>query len=290
MNHQQWWKYHFDAVFSAIPSILPQVTEWTTLSFGGSKFVYKGKIKGKWEAIKVCPLDLTSGGTLASRAKLEIEALERCKSPYIVKLGQIEPHVTNIQGLDVLVYSEQYLEGESLHNLMENGYQPPEDELKLLFRCLLAALKETASLGLVHRDIKPGNIIKSSSLPAFILIDFSIALLIETETSYLTSTGIGSPRTNMYAAPELFDNEYHKIVSYRTDLYCLAYTIFSYAIGEPYFQTIQEIIGDKSCPLLSDIRRDISFPFAQMLAKLLKKDPNLRSSNIDKLQGELETL
>ena len=283
MNQQQFLEHCFHSIFSELPSILPQVKEWKELSFGGSKFVYKGMLGSSWEAIKVCPLNSELGSALAARAQLEINILKQCKSPYIVKLGQIEPQIKHIQNLDVLIYSEEYLDGQSLQNLMDKRYIPSEVELKLLFKCLLEALKETSSYHLIHRDIKPGNVIKNESAHSF-------TLLIQQDSSPLTSTGRGSPKTRFYAAPELFEEDYHALVNYRTDLYCMAYTIFSYAIGKPYFQTIQDIIGEKACPLLSDIRQEISLGFSQLLAKLLKKDPNLRSGNLDKLRGELESL
>ena len=290
MNRQQFLEHCFHSIFSALPSTLPQVKEWQELSFGGSKFVYKGMLGSSWEAIKVCPLNPELGSALAARAQLEINILKQCKSPYIVKLGQIEPQIQHIQNLDVLIYSEEYLEGQSLQSLMDKNYTPPEEELKLLFKCLLEAIKETSAYGLIHRDIKPGNIIKNESASSFTLIDFSIALLIQQGSSHLTSTGQSSPKTQIYAAPELFKEDYHALVNYRTDLYCMAYTIFSYAIGKPYFQTLQDIIEEKTCPLLSNIRPEISLGFSQLLAKLLKKDPNLRSGNIDKLRGEFEAL
>lgn len=280
----------FEIIFSQLQNIIPAISNLSKIAWGGSKFVYKAQVSGRWEAIKVCHLNLLQGDSIRLRAFREIDSLTKLTSPYIVKLGQIEPHVKKINDVEFLIYSEEYLPGKSLQDLMQEQYVPSEIELKNLLSCLLNAIEETASSHLVHRDIKPGNVIKNVPPRTFVLIDFSIALATDPNLSHLTATGMMSPKTNAYAAPELFAADYHQIVTYRTDLYCAAYTVFSYALGQPYFKNINELLGTKRCPLLCTLRTDISEKFSCFLAQLLKKDSNLRSGNITKLKEELKSL
>lgn len=134
----------FEIIFSQLQNIIPAISNLSKIAWGGSKFVYKAQVSGRWEAIKVCHLNLLQGDSIRLRAFREIDSLTKLTSPYIVKLGQIEPHVKKINDVEFLIYSEEYLPGKSLQDLMQEQYVPSEIELKNLLSCLLNAIEETA--------------------------------------------------------------------------------------------------------------------------------------------------
>jgi hypothetical protein len=99
-------------------SLKGKVDSLSYLDQGGFKAVYKGYVQERPEAIKVVyiPADIDKEDRieLIGRVKREIEALDKCKSPEFVQLGSLPPESININGIDYIIYSEEYLDGENL--------------------------------------------------------------------------------------------------------------------------------------------------------------------------------
>ena len=133
------------------------------LDQGGFKAVYKGYVQERLEAIKVVyiPADIDEEDRieLIGRVKREISALEKCKSPEFVLLGSLSPESININGIDYLIYSEEFLDGENLRSKLKEKHQPDLSELVQLTLTLLKAIKLLKENDLIHRDIKPDNVI-----------------------------------------------------------------------------------------------------------------------------------
>ncbi len=153
-----------------IPSIddikiaLPEIKSLEFVDSGGFKAVYKGDISGKKEAIKMIYLpsendENDSRNEIINRVKREFETLKKCKTNCIVKLGIIELKTIKVQNYDYLIYSEEFIDGESLKEKIKKNYKPDFNELKILTKCLMQALLDLNYIKLIHRDIKPGNIL-----------------------------------------------------------------------------------------------------------------------------------
>src|SRR6266496_2926855 len=117
---------------------------------GGFKAVYRAMIAGDAEALKVVkipPIQNTAEAEafrreMIGRVRREVEALGKCRSPEIVKLGSIAATDVVIAADDYVVYSEEFIDGKNLAEVIaEHGPKPPEDELRKLFRSLLTAIK-----------------------------------------------------------------------------------------------------------------------------------------------------
>jgi serine/threonine protein kinase len=150
---------------------------------GGFKAVYKGYVQERLEAIKVVyiPADINEEDRieLIGRVKREIEALDKCKSPEFVQLGSLPPESININGIDYIIYSEEYLDGENLRSKLIENYKPDLSELVQLTKTLLKAIKLLKKNDLIHRDIKPDNAIKLKSHERpFVILDLGIAFKI----------------------------------------------------------------------------------------------------------------
>lgn len=266
---------------------------------GGFKVVYKALIKGRQEALKLVqiPVDPNDEGIKEENQKRifrEIGILGKCESPYIVKLGSIRPKELSVDGQDYVVYSEELVEGESLRQLLKSGYEPTFNELRNLANVLLSAVKELASRRVIHRDIKPNNIIKTGSKDRpYVLLDFGIAFQIG--GSNLTRDTHCVPGTLYYIAPEMLDAGFRQSLDYRADLYAIGLTLYEYASGvNPYakrdeaqFTTLYRIKTQNPEPLLN-LCPDLPVEFCILVDNLMKKLPALRPANIDMLITKLE--
>ena len=280
---------------------IPEAQIIEEIGSGGFKVVYKALIKGRQEALKIVwiPVDPNNNGIKEENQKRvfrEINILGQCKSPYIVKLGSIHPKELSIDGQDYVVYSEELVEGESLRQLLSSEYKPTYNELRSLANILLIAVKDFASRSVIHRDIKPDNIIKTgNSDRSYVLLDFGIAFQIG--GSNLTRDTHRVPGTLYYIAPEMLDAGFRQSLDYRADLYAIGLTLYEYASGvNPYakrddaqFTTLYRIKTENPEPLLS-LCPDLPEEFCVLTDNLMKKLPALRPANINMIIKKLEDI
>lgn len=152
---------------------------------GGFKTVFKGEVDGVPEVLKVISIPRTDGSAeqlrfrdeCFARVRREYSILQRCKSPFMVKVASVALQEHEMNGDFFSIYSEEFLDGPDLWKLIRaKPPLPNEQEAKLLMRCLLIAVKELWSMRFIHRDIKPANVIKlDDSNRPFVLIDLGIA-------------------------------------------------------------------------------------------------------------------
>ena len=283
---------------NAIQAALHGVSELSFIASGGFKGVYRARINGNIEALKlvmvpeVQPVDneaIIVRDELVARAKREIQILQKCKSPTIVKLGVMQPTMVNIEGKDFIAYSEEFLEGDNLWVILRDSKSasPSEPELKLLMSTFLVAIKELWEYKIIHRDIKPCNVIKTKNPDRqFVLLDLGIAFSrIDT-----TLTHSGIPATHRYFAPEMANPAFRDSLDYRADLYTAALTVYEYAakrhplandFDDPMITVTRAI---KEIPnSLKVARPDLSDDFCDLVDKLLSKVPAYRPGSIPML-------
>ncbi|OEU74622.1 MAG: hypothetical protein BA864_07455 [Desulfuromonadales bacterium C00003093] len=284
---------------SLLQKELPDIQIVEEIDSGAFKVVYKALIKGRQEALKLVqiPVDPNDEGIKEENQKRifrEIAILGKCESPYIVKLGSIRPKELSVDGQDYVVYSEELVEGESLRQLLKSGYKPTFNELRNMANVFLSVVKELASRKVIHRDIKPDNIIRTDTKDRpFVLLDFGIAFQIG--GSNLTRDTHHVPGTLYYIAPEMLDTGFRQSLDYRADLYTVGLTLYEYASGvNPYakrdeaqFSTLYRIKTQNPEPLLN-LCPDLPVEFCILVDNLMKKLPALRPANIDMLIKKLE--
>lgn len=190
-------------------------------------------------------------------------------------------------------YVMEYLPGMSLASLVENhGPLPPERVVHLLCQTC-DALREAHSVGLIHRDIKPGNIFAAQRGGVFDvakLLDFGLVKpLSEEESVHLTLDGsiAGSP---LYMAPEQAIGKTEPDA--RSDIYSLGAVAYYLLTGRPPFE------GDKPFEILVAHAKDAVVPPSHHLAEIppdleqvvircLAKDPADRFANAAELKEAL---
>jgi len=151
-----------------------------------------------------------------ARAERELEAMRQCNSPRVARLQLWGIHES--EDKRYVYTTEEYFENGTLTDHLD-GDTMPAAEVRQLGLALAEALAELEPRGLVHRDIKPDNIMFRSGDPLAVLVDFG--LVRDTSRSSLTPTFLPSgPGTPMFASPEQLNNDKH-LIDWRTDQFCM---------------------------------------------------------------------
>ncbi|MGQ0633780.1 MAG: protein kinase domain-containing protein [Planctomycetaceae bacterium] len=241
---------------------------------GAMGVVYRARFvkNNRRVALKLLPADIAANPVLAARFQREMELLKDLRHPNIVHCfgGTCEG--------DQWFYAMELVEGGTLGSLVQeqgrlNWRQAVEFALQMC-----AALGHAHDRGIVHRDVKPGNMLigKSGKLK---LSDFGLAQM--QAESKLTAAGktVGSLH---YMAPEQITGKPE--MSNRTDLYALGCAIYETLTGRPPFlggtmaEVLQRHVRESPQPVAS-IAVDCPPQLEALVAELLAKNPDQRPSD-----------
>ncbi len=174
-------------------------------------------------AIKLLHMAMTTDPEIVERFKTEAKAQYKLTHPYIVKLTRL------VQNGEHYFIVMEYVEGMTLKEMLAKTGLLPEDRALPIFHKILRGLAYAHSQGIIHRDIKPGNIIiDKNGNPK--ITDFGIAKILGDKGLTQTGTKLG---TVYYMSPEQIKNP--KGVDQRTDVYSLGITLYEMLTGKlPY--------------------------------------------------------
>ncbi|MEO0477840.1 MAG: serine/threonine-protein kinase [Planctomycetota bacterium] len=162
--------------------------------------------------------------------------------------------------------SMEFIDGESLDRLLTRIGRPSPEKCREIARQLVAGVQAAHQQGVLHRDLKPGNIMLDSRGEVRIT-DFGIA----GDLGEVTGTASGTPA---YMAPELFRGEQPSV---QTDLYSLGLILFELFTGERAFRasSLEELIEKhrRSLPLPSDRVANIDPAIESLILDCIAKDP-----------------
>ncbi|MEM7247034.1 MAG: serine/threonine-protein kinase [Acidobacteriota bacterium] len=194
----------------------------------------------------------------------------------------------------VFYYAMEMLEGVTLKELVEaEGPLPPARVIHVLHQ-VAGALAEAHEAGLVHRDVKPGNIMlcRHGGVPDIAkVLDFGLVKEVDDESSVtLTNAGsiLGTPE---YLPPEVMTNP--DSVDARSDLYALGVTAWYLLVGEPLFagRTAMEVCSHhlQSTPDRPSVRTDRPVPLdlEDLVMACLEKKPDRRPASARELRRGL---
>jgi len=194
------------------------------LGAGGMGKVYKVRnvISDRIEALKVLLPDLTAVPDLADRFLREIKLQASLVHPNIAQL-----HTAVREGNQLLMVME-FVEGQTLDRLLKDGPLPPVKAADTIAQ-VLAALEYAHSRGVVHRDIKPGNMMMTPE-GVVKLMDFGIAKVAADQKLTMTGTTVGSV---YYMSPEQIQGA--ATLDARADLYSVGVTLYELVTGKRPF-------------------------------------------------------
>lgn len=254
------------------------------LGRGGMARVYQAvdvRLKRK-VAIKVIDKIHRANSDYINRFKQEAQAIARLEHPYVVRLYRYGE-------LDDLVYmAMQYIDGLDLAALLQtyktDGAYIELEEVVRLIREICQGLDYAHSQGVIHRDVKPSNIMIDREGHA-ILTDFGLAMLAEVTTQ---GNVLGSPH---YLSPEQAISS-AKVVS-QSDLYSVGVILYEMLTGEVPFDAkeplaIAQMHIKDPVPLPSGVRPDLSRDLERVILKCLDKNPAHRYRTGAELASALE--
>ncbi|MGW2745161.1 serine/threonine-protein kinase [Streptomyces sp. NPDC001450] len=234
------------------------------LGSGGMGRVYLGRSAGgRTVAVKIVHPHFALDEEFRARFRREVEAARRVGGAWTAPVLDADPEAA------VPWVATAYAAGPSLATAVRDGGALPPHTVRALGAGLAEALAAVHELGLVHRDVKPSNVLLTLDGP--LLIDFGIARATD-GTASLTSTGVsvGSPG---YMSPEQILG---KGVTGAADVFSLGAVLAYAATGEPPFP------GDSSAALLYKVVHeepelgDLTGELREAAAACLAKDPTAR--------------
>jgi TolB-like protein len=233
---------------------------------------------GRRIVVKVLPPEM-GVGVSADRFKREIQLAAGLQHPHIVPLlaaGETD-------GLPY--FTMPYVEGESLRARLARDDRLTIREAIGVLRDVAKALAYAHERGVVHRDIKPDNVLLSGG--AAMVTDFGVAKALSTaredtragspaETLTVVGTSLGTPK---YMAPE--QGAADPNIDHRADIYSFGVMAYETLAGEPPFtsSSIQQLLVahiTQPPPPLAEKRRDVPPELATLVMRCLEKDPAAR--------------
>ncbi|MDX1578272.1 MAG: serine/threonine-protein kinase [Gemmatimonadota bacterium] len=271
-----------DEVSAAVPNRFRVVRN---IGEGGWAVVYLAEDQRHHRnvALKVLRPELAS---LVGRRRFEreVEVVARLRHPHILPL-----HDSGVAN-GISWYVMPLVEGESLRDRLEREGQLPIDEAVRIAGEVADALSYSHAHGVVHRDIKPGNILLEAGHA--VVTDFGIAALTQDlDPEKLTESGT-SPGTPHYMSPEQAAGE---AVDHRSDIYSLGCVLYEMLVGEPPFtgRSTQVVVARKlmgDVPSLRVVRDTVPERLERIVERALARAPADRFQSAEELAGALDAL
>ena len=254
-----------------------------TLGEGGMGIVYLGRdlMLERFVALKEIRASLPSYDKYIERIKKEAKALARLQHPNIVTVHDL------IQYRNNWYIVMEYVEGVTLDKKLEQAGALPDQEATPIFKQILKALAHAHQAGIIHRDIKPGNVMIKSDGQVKVM-DFGLAKdqtrLSATRSTKTEHTG----GTLYYLSPEQVESE-GKVVDGRSDIYSLGMTCYEVLAG---YMPLKE--KKTTVAILNAILRD-NFPpptkfnatVPKELSKIVRKAIALKPAKRFQSAGEM---
>ncbi len=252
-----------------------QIGPWqivNRLGSGGMGLVYMGTNGTRAAAIKIVRDFLLEDPTSRTRLSREVSNLKKVKSPFVAEIigADIDHNPAWI--------ATNYVDGPSLKTLIENEGTLSDARWFEFAHGLFSALFAVHDVGVIHRDVKPSNILMSANGPR--LIDFGISF--SSDATSLTRTGMvaGTPT---WFAPEQFQN---KKITPAVDVFAAGSILYYAATGSSPWgkedssvaNTMNQILTKEvDLSVLTDAQRSVIGP-------LLEKDPKNRADATEALE------
>jgi hypothetical protein len=246
------------------------------LGRGGMGAVYQAHERAldRPVAIKVLPPEVAGGTTARERFLREARTAARLTHPNIV------PLFTFGEAAGLVYYVMGYVEGESLQQRLDRGGGLDSQRATRILDQLAGALEYAHTQGIVHRDVKPDNVLLERGTGDAKLTDFGIAKR-ATDGATLTGTGLlmGTPR---YMSPEQASGD--RDLDARSDIYALGLVGYAMLTGRPPFDgtNVQDVLRQqvtREAPSLRKALPDAPSALVVSIDKALAKDPKQRWQN-----------
>ncbi|KYF74917.1 protein kinase [Sorangium cellulosum] len=250
---------------------------------GGFGVVYRAvhAASGAPAAVKVMHAELVSRADVVLRFQREVDAIGRIRHPNVVE-------ILDVGRLDDgrPYYAMELLQGRSLEQHLFSRGRLPADEALAILEPLCSALAAVHAVGIIHRDVKPSNVIlceqggQQSGSPRVVLLDFGIAKLLDTTDLSLTSSRhvVGTPA---FMSPEQLLN---RPVDMRTDVYALGALLYTMIAGSmPFSASAYPVLRHlhlHQAPPRPSLHAPVDPAFDDIVVRAMSKDPAGRQPGV----------
>jgi serine/threonine-protein kinase len=258
------------------------------LGRGGMAEVRLGKDVrlGRTVAVKTLRSDLALDSTFQQRFRKEAQSAASLNNPAIVSVYDTGEDYAD--GVPVPYIVMEYVDGQTLRELLASGRKLLPERAMEIVAGVLTALDYSHQAGIVHRDIKPGNVMLTRSGTVKVM-DFGIARAIADASATMTATAavIG---TAQYLSPEQAKGEK---VDARSDLYSAGCLLYELLTGQPPFQgdspvsvAYQHVRENPKPPSLVDSA--VTPAMDAIVLKALAKNPENRYQSATEMREDIE--
>ncbi|WP_055695502.1 protein kinase domain-containing protein [Streptomyces prasinopilosus] len=239
-------------------------------------------------AIKTLHTELGREQAFRERFRREAQAVAKLTHTNIVSV--FDTGEDEVGGMTTPYIVMEYVEGRPLGSVLDEdvrqlGAMPADKALKITAD-VLAALEISHEMGLVHRDIKPGNVMMTKRGVVKVM-DFGIARAMQSGVTSMTQTGmvVGTPQ---YLSPE---QALGRGVDARSDLYSVGIMLFQLVTGRLPFDADSPLAiayahVQEEPPLASSVNRSLPPAVDALITRALKKNPNERFPSAEVMRGE----
>lgn len=264
---------------------IKQVGEYRILEFldmGGTWAVFKAQDpRGKVVSLKVLDPDLVKRDVIFDRFFRGAQAHSELVHPNI--MGSVETGTT-LDGY--CFHAMEYVQGSNLREIIEKSAGLEEKQAVSIIYGIAQGLELAEALGIVHRNIKPKNILVANDgnpkLGGFELARYAV------EDSTITQAGtvLGTP---LFTNPEQAGGV---SVDFRSDIYSLGATFFFAVVGRPPYEGPNEMVINtmhrkNPVPVPNQENPDVSNQTSRVIQKMMQKEPNDRYQTVASLREDL---
>jgi hypothetical protein len=247
---------------------------------GGFSYVFKAKDRETGETVALKFLaSRDAGQNLVERMRRELRLARDLRHPNIVRVFELH----EVQ--DFYCLAMEFVEGSTLKNLIVSSHPVPVQQAQDLLLQLASAIAAVHAAGVVHRDLKPQNVVVTG--PGEIkVLDFGLAKTPESTGLTVTGTILGTPD---YMAPEQVEG---RRADSRSDVYALGVIAYELFVGRPPFQgdtplavALQHVRSRVGDPCKS--RPGLPPQLGQLVLRMTEPDPAKRPASAQEVLVDL---
>jgi serine/threonine protein kinase/tetratricopeptide (TPR) repeat protein len=253
------------------------------LGEGGMGAVYKARDRevDRTVALKLIRPELASNPTILARFKQELLTAHQVTHKNVIRIYDIA------EADGVKFITMEYVDGSDLrHILIENGKLAPERAIEII-RQVCLALEAAHSAGVIHRDLKPQNIMQDSKTGRLLVMDFGLARSIESEGMTQTGALLG---TIEYMSPE---QSMGKPLDQRSDIFAVGLIFYEMLTGKTPYKADTAMASllrrnqERATPA-ADLDASVPKGLSDIVSKCLERELTNRYQNVQEILQDLD--